>query len=234
MIKHKIKFFTLFMATVFVFAVSVFLAACGKGNGNGASGDNGNKMVVKGYVRTVSFETVQENIYYTGELKGQTDTDGSFEIQVPLVSDEELTDNFALAHNRLTYVQYDANEKSVIMVKLDEGMTVNDFYFLSGKMVLHSDGETVASGTELKIDGNTVKSFSDDGNFDIAMVHKNSTISAYKDGGEFVSASLIPYNNICFSDTLSSVSETSEITVNGAKVSLKHITGVTFRLNDIQ
>lgn len=223
---RKIKFLVFVLATVFC---TFAMIACGDGNWNG----NKNNVTVKGYVRTASFERVQDNVYYDGELKVRSSSDGSFEIEVPNGSDEEITSGISLEGSSFTYVQYDSNERVVVIVKLDDGMTVNDFYFLSGKMVLHSDGETVASGTELRIDGNTVKSFSDDRNFDIGPVYKDSIVSAYKEGGEFINASLIPHNDICFADKLSDVSETTEVAINGEKVNLKHITGVTFRLKDI-
>ena len=224
-------------AAALLFAAVACFAGCQNGgrNGdqNGGQGGGQGTFALKGIVRTVSFAGAQEDIYYGGEVIGRSAADGSFEIQAPAgKSDEELTAQIGLAGDSLTYTQYTSEGLSLVIVRLGEGMAAEDFYFLSGKVVLHSDGETVAAGAELRIDGTPVKAFSDDRNFDVGLVHKDSIVSVYKEGWESIDANLIPYNDVCFAEKLAGVRETTELTANGAKTAFKHLTGVTFRLRE--
>lgn len=228
-IRTKIASVILTLVTAVV--CCMLCVACNDGN-NG--GDNFKHYVtVSGVVRTASYVPLQEQIYYDGEVVGTSDAQGMFEISIPIGSDEDNTAKLGLASDSFRYVKYDGQMR-VVIIKLDDGMQISDFYFLSGKVVLQSDGETVATGAELRIDGNTVWPFDTNGNFDLEPVHKDSIVSAYKEGYEFVTATMKPYNDICFADALETTTETRTLTVNGKSETLKCITGVTFRLNDIE
>lgn len=236
MIKHRIKIFSIILACLLASVCCLLFAACGdKGNGGNQGGNGGgnHNVTLTGIVRTASYVALQESILYDGQVKAQSDENGRFEISVPSGSNEDYTLKTGISSDSFRYIEYENGQLSLVIIKLEEGMQISDFYFLAGKVVLHSDGETVAPGVALKVDGNVIKTFEDNRNFDTAPIYKNSIISAYKEGGEFIDASLIAYNDICFADALETATETRSVTVNGQTVELKLIAGVTFRLKDI-
>lgn len=243
MIRTRTKFLSTVIAVLLAAVCCLFFSACGdngKGNGGSQSGGQGgnggngvNNVTLTGMVRTASYAALPETIFYDKEVKGQADENGRFEITVPQGSDEDYTSKITISSNSFCYIEYEDSQSRLVIIKLEEGMQISDFYFLAGKVVLHSDGETVASGASLKVDGNVIKTFENDRNFDSAPIYKDSIISAYKEGGEFIDASMIPYNNICFADQLATATETRSITANGQTVELKFIAGVTFRLKDV-
>ena len=237
MIKRRIKIFSTVLAFILASICCLFFAACrDKGNGGNQGGNGGgtsNNVTLNGIVRTLSYDAVQESILYDGEVKAQSDENGRFEISVPPGSNEDYTLKAGISSNSFRYIEYENGQLSLVIIKLEEGMQISDFYFLAGKVVLHSDGETVAPGVALKVDGNVIKTFEDNRNFDTAPIFKDSIISVYKEGAEFIDASLIPYNDICFADELATVTETRSVIVNGQTVELKLIAGVTFRLKDV-
>lgn len=239
MIRTRVKNFLTALLALSATLCCLFFAACGdKSNGNGGDGQENQggaveNVTLTGIVRTASCAAVQEQVLYDGEIKGQADENGRFEITVPRGSDEDYTSKAGISSDSIRYVEYNDSQPKLVIIKLEDGMEISDFYFLSGKVVLHSDGETVASGVSLKVDGNVVKTFGSDRNFDLPPIYKDSIISAYKEGGEFVDASMLPYNDLCFADELATATETRSVTANGQRVELKFIAGVTFRLKDV-
>lgn len=216
--------------------VCCFAAACD----DGEKGGHVDYDDVQGYVRGVDFQGVaQAKICYDGEVKATAGEDGTFTISVPRQDDSALTGKITLdGVPSLAYFDYNGG-KQLVIIKLEEGMQVTDFYFVSGKVVEYYNGETAVDGSVLMIDGNVVKTFSADGNdrnFDLTFVHKDSLITAYKDGytchlevyGPEITG--IPVANLS-----ENVTETKTLCVNGSDATVKVIGGgLTFRLKLIE
>lgn len=230
-----------FLACAMAIAVCTFTACGGNGQNNGTAG-SGEKTTIKGYVRTVSFLPVSEKIYFDGEEAGESNPDGTFEISVAQGDENTYAEKLALEGNSFVAVQYGQNGAEYFVIKADEGVTQNDFYMLSGKVVKHFaegdelvGGETVASGTVLKIDGNPVLTFVDDRNFGIGPVYKNSVISLENGDKTFITASEIPFNNVTYAKILEITGimpEVRETNFNGNLFQISSLEGVTFRLKN--
>lgn len=229
-------------------AGTIFAAACAFVScaGNGANKDDGGEKVetetIKGHVRTVSFLPVSEKIYYDGKEVGESNADGAFEISVPCGETLTCAANLSLEDNSFVTVQYDRSGTTFIIIKTNKNMTPNDFYMLSGKVVKQFaegdevvGGETVAAGTVMKIDGNPVLTFSDDRNFGVGPVYKESVISLQNGDKTFITASEIPFNNVTYAQIIEmaqATPETMEVSFNGIVHSIAALNGVTFRLNN--
>lgn len=245
MIKTKLANF---IAVIGLTLVTTFgTTACG-GNNDGQGNDSGNNnnysMSVKVLVRDINFKTLSEKVYYgEDELCVSTDT-GYITVNVPMSDDIELTDKLSLGvqTEKIAYIEnYSQNAMEICIIKTDK--PVEEFYMLSGKTVYAADevtedgvyiwsGETGAEGVELRIGDNVLPRGADVRNFDIKMVHKDSVITAYKEGCAFVNANWESYNNLCFADMLETVDSMVGITVNGEKISVKQYGGATFRLDN--
>lgn len=206
------------------------------GNNNENNNNNDNNvtvtyMDVTGYIRNVLFEPVQTDVYYNGEVKSQSDTDGNFELTVETEGYDALTGKIGLKGPSLTYFELDTDKTRLIIIELDEGMTVNDFYFFSGKVVDHSDGESAVAGSSLTIDGTAVATFESHGNFDVQFVHKDSVVTAVMDGYDCYDGYFHPWKGGSLADKLDGTELTRSVIVNGEKVTLKHIIGFTLRLS---
>lgn len=229
--KSRRIFAALLCAVALVFA-SCFVG-CGNGSGNGNGSGDDRLTAVSGTVRTVGFTPLAVDILYDGKKVGVSGDDGAFTVNIPHGDDIAQSAKLTVDGNAFTYLSYSNSKREFVIVRAETDATVDDFCCVSGKVVLHSDGETVAPGCELRIDGATVLHITTDRNFDIKFVHKDSVFSAYKQGGEFVDRNEIPYDRVTPADVFDDHDETTELTVNGQKRTVKVISPITFRLNDI-
>lgn len=214
-----------------VLLMCIFAVACSDSQ-NG--GDNVEYEDVHGYVRTADFQDIaQAEICYNGAVKTTTDNEGKFTISVQKEDYNLITGKITVEGSpSLTYFDY--NLKQFVVIKLEEGMDVTEFYCISGKVVEYYNGETAVEGSVLKIDDVVIKTFTtvgNDRNFNIEFVHKDSVISAYKEGYTCHIEVFGPeISGVCVTD-IPTTTETKELYVNGEKVALNEIGGgFTFRL----
>lgn len=224
-IADRIKNLAAILSALLLMLLPTFFAACG---GDGWRQDT----VVTGVLRDKSFAPLSEDIYFDGEKVGTSAADGSFEITVSDSSQDGLTTKLGLGEGSksFVYMQYGENASTTVIVKCDTDFSIDDYYMLSGKIVLHSDGETAAGGTELRIDGNRVARDESARDFDVPFVHKDSIISVYKEGYISVDSAFLPYNERCLSEALAETQDLAEVYVNGLRTNLKQVGGVTFRM----
>ena len=216
------------------------IAACDNNNGNNGGNNGGgnnppappvSNLKLSVYVRNVSFEPIQTDVYYNNEVAGQSDAEGKLELTVKSEGMDALTGKIGLKDPSLTYAPMDMNSSDIVIIRLDEGMTVNDFYFFSGKVVNHSDGESALAGARLVINGTTVWTFENSGNFDLSFVHKDSAVNAVMEGYDCLDGFFHPWEGGTLEEVLQDTSETVSVVVNGKKTDYKHITGFTLRLS---
>lgn len=229
--KMKNNRLSVILLVALVLLVSCFAVACNNGEpGRGRVGYED----VQGYVRAVDFQSVaQAKICYNGTVKATADDEGKFTISVPR-EDYNLTTGKITIEGSPSLTYFDYNSRQLVVIQIEEGMKVTDFYYLSGKVVEYYNGEVAVDGSVLRIDGTVVKTFSttgNDRNFDLAFVHKDSVVSAYKQG---YTCHLEVYgpevNGIRVSD-IQNISETKTLCVNGENATLNVIGGgFTFRL----
>lgn len=245
---NKIRISTILLVAL-VLLVSLFAVACGNnggnsdsngGNSNGGNNNGGNRIEyvdLQGYIRDVGFQSVaQAKICYDGEVKATSGEDGRFTVSVKR-EDYNLTTGKITVEGSPSLTYYDYNSQQLLIIKLEEGMEITDFYFISGKVVEYYNGETAVEGSVLCIDGTTVKTFStvgNDRNFDLAFVHKDSVISAYKEGYTSHLELYGPEITGIRVGDIPATNETQSICVNGEEVAFKVIGGgFTFRLKSI-
>lgn len=210
---------------------SFFVVACndGENGGNHVEYDN-----VQGYVRTVGFQNVaQAKICYNGVVEATTDNEGKFTISVQR-EDFNLTTGKITIEGSPSLTYFDYNSQQFVIIQIEEGMEATDFYYLSGKVVEYYNGETAVDESVLKIDDTIIKTFTtvgNDRNFNLAFVHKDSVVSAYKEGYTCHLELYGPEITGVRVADISTTSETTELYVNGENVTLKEIGGgFTFRL----
>ena len=248
----KIKKVTAIIALAAAAVVSVCsLIACndgnnsGGGNGgnnNGGGNNGGQNMSVLVYVRDVDFAPLTENVYYDGKEIG---TSAAEPVTVTVAQTDELvlTSKVAIDGPHITYVDGFKQDVGTSLVIIKTDKPVEEFYSLMGKTVYAADGivdgkevwsgETAAPGVEIRIGSNVLpRESGDERNFGFKMVHKDSVITAYKEGCAFVDMSFQPYNDICFADMLKDCTDTEEVVEKGKKVNIKALGGVTFRLDN--
>ena len=229
----KSKFFKKVASILGVITMTVCVG-CGEDT-NGQSqngGGSGRTVTLTGTVRSARFAPVKADIFYDGKNVGVSKDDGTFEVTVPERAGGNY-DSVLGVGNSFTRSYYQNNQQTIEIIVLEDGMTYNDFYMFSGKIVLHSDGETVASGTTMKIDGNTVLTVSDNRNFDVGPVYKDSVITWTNEQGTFLDGKFLPLESCTFAQGFSEIADTTEQYINGEKVTLKHVVGYTVRLNNV-
>lgn len=207
-------------------------AACANGDGGngGPQGGSQNLVAVTGTVRDVSFRPLAEDIYYDGKKVGRSDDNGHFEVKVANTEEKTLTQMLSVAEHSFAYCSYNDSGMYAVLVKTEKDFRAEDFVMIGGKIVLHSDGETVASGVELRIDGVKILVTGNNRNFDLAFIYKESVLSVYKEGGNFVDINSIPYSEVSVSTLIGNATESQKRVVNGEDVQIKCVSGVTFRL----
>lgn len=223
--------------------VSCFAIACGNdGNsengGNGGGGFHVNNEELNGYIRTVGFQSVaQAKICYNGEVKATAGDDGKFTISVKR-EDYNVTTGKITVEGSPSLTYYDYNSRQLVVIQIEEGMEVTDFYSVAGKVVEYYSGETAVEGSVLCIDGTVVKTFSavgNDRNFNLSFVHKDSIISARKDG---YTCHLEVHGPEITGFRVSDIpvtAETQKVFVNGKEVTFNELGGgFTFRLKSIE
>lgn len=223
------------------------VTACGgnnDGQGNDSGNNNNNSMSVKVLVRDINFKTLSEKVYYGEDELCVSSEAGYVTVDVPLCDDIKLTENLSLGGQtaKIAYVEkYSQEVMEICIIKTDK--PVDEFYMLAGKIVYAADevtadgvyiwsGETGAEGVELRIGDNVLPRGDDIRNFGVNMVHKDSVITAYKDGYFFVNQNWESYNDLCFADMLEEIDSTIDVMVNGAGIPVKQYGGVTFRLDN--
>ncbi len=251
----KKRIFSLFIAAL-VGIVSFGLCACGdnnNGNGDDTEGNHGinrPKKTVEIVVRDENFLYLTEQVYFDGEVICTSGKQPK-NVEVDMVDEAELTTKINLGGTEcLTYVHGVENGiMKIYIIKTDKPF--EEFYVLNGKTVYAADGvidgkdvwsgETAAPGVEIHIGENVLPRYGgDERNFDVKMVHKDSIISAYKEGCTFVNRNFEPYNDFCFSERFKDSSdkenaiELTEVMINGQKRQIEMLNGgiLEFRLDN--
>lgn len=232
--KMKYRFFAVLLVVV-ALLVCCFATACNNGENGGGHVEYDD---LQGYVRTVGFQNAaQEKICYNGAVTTTADDEGRFTINVQREDFDLITGKITIDGSpSLTYFDY--NSQQLVIIKIEEGMNVTDFYYLSGKVVEYYNGETAVESSVLKIDDTIVKTFTtvgNDRNFNLAFVHKDSVVSAYKEGYSCHIEVYGPEITGVRVTDISTTYDTKELYVNGENVTLKEIGGgFTFRLKSIK
>lgn len=222
---------SIILLATLVLLICFFIVAC---NDSENGGGHVEYYDVQGYVRTVDFQNVaQAKICYNGAVKSTADNEGKFTISVQR-EDFDLTTGKITIEDSSSLTYFDYKSQQFVIIKIEEGMEVTDFCFLSGKVVEYYNGEIAVDDSVLKIDDTIVKTFTtvgNDRNFNLAFVHKDSVVSAYKEG---YTCHLEVYGPVITGVRVKDISTTSEIKelyVNGENVTLKELGGgFTFRL----
>lgn len=232
------------------FVCAFGISACNSNNGNGGNNGGGNLQEsntrsIRISVRDLSFTLLEEQVYYGTESLCVSSASQPVSVNVKQSDDMTLTANVNLGGEtgHITYIDsYDQGVVTICIIKTDK--PIDEFYQLSGKTVYAADevtadgkyiwsGETAADGVEILIGGTHMPRYEGDSrNFGYNMVHKDSVISAYKEGCSFVDMNWQPYNDIVFAEQLAAVQDFSEVTANGQTHRIKQLGGVTFRLDN--
>ena len=102
------------------------------------------------------------------------------------------------------------------------------------KRIIAIGGGELRERTTMKIDGNTVLTVSDNRNFDVGPVYKDSVITWTNEQGTFLDGkNFLPLESCTFAQGFSEIADTTEQYINGEKVTLKHVVGYTVRLNNV-
>lgn len=224
----------------------VVLCACDKGdnehNNNSNSNNNNNQENLKSYsfsvdVRNASFVPIEgAEIIYDGKSVGLSNSEGGAECSV-MISGNIIPNKIGIFGR--SYIlkcpsMMDSDGTPIEspyfqIIVLQDGDSLQDFFYISGKIVTHSDGETVEYGVSLTLDGNEVHNTDNGRDYGIIM-RSGSTLSAHKDGYDFVDIAAIPYNDVVFNkEDLSATTEVTDVIFNGEDATIKCLGGVTFR-----
>lgn len=159
---------------------------------------------IEGKISTIYYAQLEKVlIKYEDNLIGESDSEGAFNLQVELASDDFSLSRLSFECEGYVFncrVEHSGMNFYRLKVKANvEGCKeswADNFYKIGGKVVYHYDGETPLVGAKLFVDGNLVKIIEADGNFDLEDVIKGSVISVSFDGYKFVDITNNPFSSV--------------------------------------